>query len=103
MVKYFDITNKEIIQISKSKPKKISILCTFKVFGPAAFYHSAIILFLNSGVFCAGGGSSEGGEGAEEAGGGDHQLPQGQAGGAGELRLSGHPLYSLKVHKLENF
>jgi hypothetical protein len=23
-------TNKEIIQISKSKPKKISILCTFK-------------------------------------------------------------------------
>jgi hypothetical protein len=27
---YFDITNKEKIQISKSKPKKISILCTFK-------------------------------------------------------------------------
>ncbi len=26
-----DITNKEIIQISKSKPKKISILCTFKI------------------------------------------------------------------------
>jgi hypothetical protein len=25
------MTNKEIIQISKSKPKKISILCTFKV------------------------------------------------------------------------
>jgi hypothetical protein len=24
------MTNKEIIQISKSKPKKISILCTFK-------------------------------------------------------------------------
>jgi hypothetical protein len=24
------VTNKEIIQLSKSKPKKISILCTFK-------------------------------------------------------------------------
>jgi hypothetical protein len=30
--KFFDITNKEMLQISKSKPKKISILCTFKFF-----------------------------------------------------------------------
>ena len=27
---YFDITNNEIVQNSKSKPKKFSFLCTFK-------------------------------------------------------------------------
>jgi hypothetical protein len=43
------MTNKEIIQISKMKPKKISILCTFKSTGVAQLsfssYKVAIVSF----------------------------------------------------------
>ncbi len=37
---YFDINNKEITQISKSKPKKISILCTFKESGGEVYWEN---------------------------------------------------------------
>ncbi len=30
-IQYFDISNKEMVQLSKSKPKKFSTLCTFKI------------------------------------------------------------------------
>jgi hypothetical protein len=38
------MTNKEIIQISKSKPKKFSILCTFKQGGTKEEVNKSFIL-----------------------------------------------------------